>query len=517
MSRLFYAAYRKLGRRYPKTVFTVQFQLAHVVALFGLGLLTIYQDISLAQFVWLAAASAVVTVIENFVSLRLAGRLLEPAQPWLNGDRSAASATAAWRALADLPPEYLQRRKLAPVYLSIPWCIYAALVLSLPWWSVAILLAGAVVVVMYGVALRYFVLELALRPVLEEISEDLPDGFWVGKGGVPLRWKLLIGVPIINIITGVVVAGLSSNGQEDLKDLGLSVLVAVIIAFTTSLELTVLLTRSILDPLGDLRDATQRVARGDLSVRVPVVSNDESGELAQSFNAAVAGLEERQKLHEAFGSYVDPEVAEKVLTDGAVLEGEELEVSVFFLDIREFTAFAERSSAREVVSVLNSLWDEIVPIIRDHGGHANKFVGDGLLAVFGAPERQADHADRAVCAALDIIDRVAERRDDGLRIGIGVNSGPVVAGTVGGGGKLDFTVIGDAVNTASRVEECTRSTGDDVLITEATRCLLERDYGEWDPRQETELKGKTERVQLYAPKERGIAIHRAAEAVPAGD
>ena len=166
-----------------------------------------------------------------------------------------------------------------------------------------------------------------------------------------------------------------------------------------------------------------------------------------------------------------------MIAEGAVLEGQEVEVTVLFLDIRDFTAFAERATRREVVAELNGFFEVVVPVLVAHGGHANKFIGDGLLGVFGAPDRREDHADRAVCAALDIAARVRETYAAALRIGIGVNSGPVVSGTVGGGGRLEFTVIGDAVNTAARVEQVTRETGDDLLITEATRILLTRAPG----------------------------------------
>src|SRR5262249_26546873 len=160
------------------------------------------------------------------------------------------------------------------------------------------------------------------------------------------------------------------------------------------LELTVLLTRSIYGPMTDLLQATERVKRGDLSVRVPVLSADEMGELAGSFNEAMAGLGEREKLRTAFGSYVDPEIAERVIEEGELLEGDEVEVTVLFVDIREFTPYAESASAAEAVARLNAFFELIVPILKKHGGHANKFVGDGLLGVFGAPERLSDHTDR---------------------------------------------------------------------------------------------------------------------------
>src|SRR5207244_4178301 len=106
--------------------------------------------------------------------------------------------------------------------------------------------------------------------------------------------------------------------------------------------------------------------------------------------------------------------------------------------------FAERFAASEVVATLNRLFELVVPLIHKHGGHVDKFVGDGLLAVFGAPRRFEDHAERALTAALEIGRSVREQLSGQLEIGIGLNTGPVVAGNVGGGGRLEFSVIGDA-------------------------------------------------------------------------
>src|SRR6185503_19334831 len=117
--------------------------------------------------------------------------------------------------------------------------------------------------------------------------------------------------------------------------------------FTISFELTALVTRSVLGPVGDLLHATEKVSAGDLSTRVPVVSGDEMGELAAKFNEMVRGLAEREALREAFGSYVDPDVAERVLAEGELLEGEQVEATMLFVDICEFTKFAENASARE--------------------------------------------------------------------------------------------------------------------------------------------------------------------------
>jgi class 3 adenylate cyclase len=357
--------------------------------------------------------------------------------------------------------------------------------------------AGATVVLLYGVLLRFFFFEIVIRPVLEDVSTTVAPDADLGPVALSLRARLLLSMPVINIVGGVVVAGLSGGGRG-FDALGLGVAFAILVAVTISLELSLLLARSILVPLRELQRGTEAVAEGDLSVRVPVVTADETGRLAASFNGMVAGLEERERLREAFGAYVDPDVAERVLAEGTELEGEELEVTVAFLDIQGFTAFAERSTAREVVAALNAFYGHVVPVLVRHGGHANKFVGDGLLAVFGAPQRLEDHADRAVAAALEAVDAVDRRWGVDLRIGVGVNTGMVLAGTIGGGGRVDFTVIGDAVNTAARVEGLTRVTGDAVLVTEATLSRLRRDHGGFDERPTMELRGKTERVRVYA-------------------
>jgi class 3 adenylate cyclase len=280
--------------------------------------------------------------------------------------------------------------------------------------------------------------------------------------------------------------------------MGLAGLVALAVTAAVSIWLSLVLADAVSGPIIDLRDATRRVGAGDLAVQVPVVSTDETGELASSFNAMVVGLGERERLREAFGSFVDPALTERVLAEGIDLEGEEIDVSVLFLDVRGFTTFAEGTVAHEAVASLNTLFEAVVPVIVRHGGHANKFIGDGLLAVFGAPGRHADHPARAVAAAREIARLVRAGACGDLRVGMGVNSGRVVAGTIGGGQRRDFTVIGDTVNTAARVEAATRDTGDDILITETTLRALGPDAGDFEERSSVPLKGKAAPVRLYA-------------------
>jgi adenylate cyclase len=502
LERALQHAYRRLGPRYPLAGLVALFSLAYVIGLFGVALLRLYQDMSAGELAIIAGVVVALVLLENVLALRVASRLLRPADAWLHGDRSPRPAVDAWRSIAGLPINFLSTGRWAAVLMNmVPVALFVTLFLDLEPVAFLILIAGSGIVLAYGVLLRFFGMELVLRPLLADVSSDLPDGADLGVDRVPIKWKLLLTLPAINVITGVFVSGLSNLGDEPtLADFGWSVAVAVAVAFTITFELTLLLTRSVGDQLYELRRGTERLGSGERGVRVPVLTVDETGGLASSFNAMAAGLDERERLAEAFGAFVAPDVVERVLEQGTTdLEGEEVEVSVLFLDIRGFTALAERSSAREVVMRLNDFYGLIVPLLVGHGGHANKFVGDGLLGVFGAPERVTDHADRAVLAAMHIARTVQETYGGELQIGIGVNSGPVLAGTIGGGGHIEFTVIGDAVNTAARVEEATRVTGDDVLITEATRRLLTLPFRGFEERPGIQLKGKSEQVVLYAP------------------
>ncbi|OBK79300.1 adenylate/guanylate cyclase domain-containing protein [Mycobacterium sp. 1274761.0] len=253
-----------------------------------------------------------------------------------------------------------------------------------------------------------------------------------------------------------------------------------------------------LRPIRDLAEGTERVAAGDYSQRLPVVQDDDLGALGASFNRMQAGLAERQRLQAAFGTYVDPSLATKLLDQGDdVFTGERREVTVMFVDIRDFTPFAETNPAEDVVARLNALFEIVVPAVVDGGGHVNKFLGDGALAVFGAPNDLADHADAALNAAVLIQRLVAERFGGKLRIGIGINTGVVIAGTIGGGSKLEFTLIGDAVNVAARVEQLTKTTGDTILLTDQTvEAFGSRPPGLVD-RGSHALKGKSAAVQVF--------------------
>ena len=182
----------------------------------------------------------------------------------------------------------------------------------------------------------------------------------------------------------------------------------------------------------------------------------------------------------------------------ARVEPEWAMVTVLFVDIRGFTTFADRATAREAVDFLNEFFELVVPVLTRHGGHANKLLGDGFLGVFGAPAPAADHADRALAAAMDMLSAVDLHFGERCRIGIGMNSGLVLVGTIGGGGLVELGVVGDPVNVAARVQDATRDLGEPLLLTEASRCLLEDGHAGLEPRGTLALKGKPQPIAVYA-------------------
>jgi adenylate cyclase len=212
----------------------------------------------------------------------------------------------------------------------------------------------------------------------------------------------------------------------------------------------------------------------------------------------VDGLAERERLREAFGTYLDEEVARHIINQDYDPEGQSIDVSLVFCDVRDFTTAAADADAAEIVARLNEMFECIVPIVSNHRGHIDQFIGDAVLAVFGAPDRIPNHADRAVQCAVELARTINSRKPGGFEVGIGVNSGKVVAGSIGGAGRLSFSVIGDAVNLAARVESATRDTGDPVLITGETRAQLSETI-EVEARGEREIRGYDRKVELYAP------------------
>ncbi len=183
---------------------------------------------------------------------------------------------------------------------------------------------------------------------------------------------------------------------------------------------------------------------------------------------------ERQRLREQMGRYVSSEVTASVV-DGLRVEGRRTDVTVLFTDLRGFTSLSEHLPPEDVVKMLNDYFEQMVKIIDAHGGWVDKFIGDGILAVFGAMRGQPDHAARASACALELRECIArlnverlQRKMAALKLGVAINTGAVVTGTVGAKARMDYTVIGDTVNVASRLEGLNARLGTDLLVTQST-------------------------------------------------
>ncbi|MGC4114145.1 MAG: adenylate/guanylate cyclase domain-containing protein [Myxococcales bacterium] len=252
----------------------------------------------------------------------------------------------------------------------------------------------------------------------------------------------------------------------------------------------------IAQPARELSTAMSRTGQGSWET-VNVASSDEIGLLARAFNDMVQGLKERERLKSTLARYVSDDVAARILTERTDLElkGEMREVTILFLDIRGFTSLSERMSPRDVVSMLNDYFEAIIEVIFKNHGSVNKFIGDAVMAVFGAPFAIDDAPMRAVRAAVEIEQAVAavnhRRKEAGLQsvtIGIGINTGQAVAGNIGSERRMEYTVIGDEVNLAQRLEGLARE--GEVLVSQATYDKV-RDRVQARAREPVQVKGKT--------------------------
>jgi adenylate cyclase len=232
------------------------------------------------------------------------------------------------------------------------------------------------------------------------------------------------------------------------------------------------LAGGIIRPVRMLVSGMQEVLKGNLRYRSKIEREDELGFLARSFNEMVGGLEEREHIKDTFGRFVSRDVAAAVLDGRVPLEGERREVSILFQDIRDFTALSEKLDPATLLRVLNQFFTEVVAAVEAEGGVVKQFTGDGVMALFGAPQSRPDHAERAVRAALSIVRRLAslnvtlrEQELPALQIGVGVHVGEVVAGLIGPDERVEYGVVGEAVNLASRVEALTKEVRAVILVS----------------------------------------------------
>jgi adenylate cyclase len=353
------------------------------------------------------------------------------------------------------------------------------------WESQAYLATGTSVVSgALNFVLNFYILGLINRKFF--IPVLFPDGGIQQVSGIrrlSLRFNLEIfvvavaTVPILTLGLSLVnIQGLVPAGQRPSYALSIG-LVAGLLAL--GLMVSSLLSRSLRRPLTRMRNAAQSIQAGDFSVKLPADTTDEIGDLAVSINEMAAGLAEKEKINASFGRAVDPRVRDYLMKHGDALGGEQIEATILFSDIRGFTSFSESRDPREVVDWLNTYFERMARCVREHGGIVNKYVGDAILAVFNAPIPLANHVAAGYNCAVAMLAELeklnAEMRAGGrqeIRIGIGIHTGTVVAGNIGSSERQEFTVIGDTVNTASRIESLCKKFKVPLLVSQEVYEIL---------------------------------------------
>jgi adenylate cyclase len=268
--------------------------------------------------------------------------------------------------------------------------------------------------------------------------------------------------------------------------------------------LTFLVSTNLTRPLQEIIRVLSGVRHGDFDKKVRVTSNDEIGYTGDVINQMNEGLKERDFIMETFGKYVAQEVRDEVLSGRIPLDGEMKEVTILFADLRDFTPMTESHDPKFVVKIMNRYFEEMADAIQEERGLVLQFLGDEIYAVFGAPVSRPDHPTAAVKAAMAMNQRLVELNGKfsrqgwpTLRHGIGIHTGGAVAANIGSPNRLSYLLVGDTVNLASRVQGLTKETGEQIIISEATRACLQDDFPlkRLPP---AKVKGKSEPVEIYA-------------------
>jgi adenylate cyclase len=385
------------------------------------------------------------------------------------------------------------------------------LVINLPWWGVGLAAIG------WGLCVPVFLLSLMRdsEPLRSVLYAHLPVSFAISglialthsfftvelltqrllypvffrdsrPAGTPgalalslrARWVLLaISAGVCPVVSLLLLALVPHDPVHDTRPFMFAVGgLGIALGLTTAW----LLGRLVTQPVHELRGATRAVTEGDLDVRISALRADEFGLLIDGFNTMVGELREKRRVEETFGRHVGRHIARQILASERGLGGVEEELTVMFVDIRNFTTRAEASAPARVVALLNLFLTEMVEVIEQgQAGIVNKFLGDGLMALFGPWTGRSDHADAAVAAGREMLRRVerlnarlAAEGEPRLVIGIGIHTGRAVVGSIGSPHRMEYTAIGDTVNVASRVESLTKVVGEPLLLTEATRRAL---------------------------------------------
>lgn len=276
------------------------------------------------------------------------------------------------------------------------------------------------------------------------------------------------------------------------------------LALAAGIGLTMLISSYFQKPLKKLCDQANQIEKGNYDARAVICSNDEMGVLGDSFNAMSKSLKEKELIRDTFGKVVAPQVRDYLLSGNLALGGEMVDATIMFCDIRGFTSLSEKMLPEKVVALLNEYFTGLEKCVASHGGVVNKYIGDAVMAIFGAPIPTKTHANDAFLAALDMKQELilmnrnfSQKGFPQIQFGIGLHSGPVLAGNIGAASRMEYTVIGDTVNTASRIEGLCKLYQKDLLLSQSVFDLLPQKENLLFV-DEAGIRGKKEKVRLYS-------------------
>ncbi|HKV54387.1 MAG TPA: adenylate/guanylate cyclase domain-containing protein [Candidatus Binataceae bacterium] len=292
-----------------------------------------------------------------------------------------------------------------------------------------------------------------------------------------------------------------------INDVGTAMIAPLIVTIGLAVIIALFMGRAITRPVGFLRAKIEQIGNGDFEEAakpIPGISG-ELATVAASITAMANGLRERETIKRAFSGYISRQVLETIIEKGelSALKGERRRITVLFSDIRGFTSIAEGMSPEEVVQMLSEFFDRMVEVVMRHKGTIDKFLGDGMMVIFGAPVDDVYQEEHAVMAALEMQKEMRalsqgweEKGRRALKMGIGINSGNAVVGNIGSEEHMEYTAIGDTVNLASRLEAVTKELGVDVIVSEYTYEAV-RPLFQWKPAGTVEIRGRSEAVRAF--------------------
>jgi adenylate cyclase len=335
--------------------------------------------------------------------------------------------------------------------------------------------------------------ELTVEEDISYFDYTLPPGSHVLNLSRPVMFK---NVELGEVHVGVSLDFINKQIYKESKSIIILSLFIVILGIAISILIGIGFSR----PISKLVLATKEIGKGNFLYKIEMLRRDEFGDLASAFNYMSQELWKKLMLQKSFGRYVSPEVLDMIMAhpEESWLKGTRNEATILFTDIRDFTAYSEKKEPEEVIEALNEYFGIATQFILEYGGYIDKFIGDAVLSVFGVPVQHPDHVERAVKSAVAMQKKLKESGNNGNQllsaVGIGINSGVVVSGTLGSQVKMEYTVIGDSVNVAARINHFAGA-GEIIISKECYQSI--KNIVSVEPLKPQKIKGKAEFIEAF--------------------